>query len=296
VDIKRLPIASEAGAPPAGRDRSLGALLVDRGRLTPADAEAVLRHAQANGLRFGDAAVGLGFVTAADVQHALAAQFDYPYLGAADETISKEVVAAFAPFSPAVEALRAVRTQLMLRWIDAAQPRRALAIVSPGRGEGRSYLAANLAVVFSQLGERTLLVDADLRNPRQHALFRLDEKFGLAALLAGRAPNGGAIHRIAGLVGLSVLPAGAAPPNPQELLGRPAFAALLADLAMQFDVILLDTPAASLGADFQTIAAAARGAIMVTRRDRTAAAAVRTVGAQLDDAGARLIGAVFNDH
>ena len=130
----------------------------------------------------------------------------------------------------------------MLRWFDAETERKALAIVSPSHGEGRSFIAANLAIVFSQLGERTLLVDADLRTPCQHELFKLGNTPGLSGLLAGSS-NHHAVLRVPSLPGLSVLPAGAVPPNPQELLGRPAFVEAVYTLSRDFDVIIIDTPA-----------------------------------------------------
>ena len=139
---------------------SIGAILVDSGKLTIEAAERILRLQKEQGLLFGDAALQLGLLTNEDIQFALARQYDYPYLLKGDGEVSSELVAAFQPFSPQVEALRALRSQLMLRWFTGQQERRALAIVSPARGEGRSYLAANLAVVFSQLGEHTLLIDA----------------------------------------------------------------------------------------------------------------------------------------
>ena len=99
----------------------------------------------------------------------------------------------------------------MLRWFDAETGHKALAVVSPDAGEGRSFIAANLAVVFSQLGERTLLIDADLRNPSQHQLFRLPNKLGLSSILAGRAELEETVTRIPGLIDVSVMPAGATP-------------------------------------------------------------------------------------
>ena len=92
--------------------------------------------------------------------------------------------------------------------------------MSPGSGEGRSYITANLAVLFSQMGKRTLVIDADLRKPRQHRIFGLPGKIGLSALLAGRA-GAEVMCDIPQLPGLTVLPAGVLPPNPQELLSRP---------------------------------------------------------------------------
>jgi len=277
--------------------RSIGALLVDSGRLSPADVEEVMRLALAEDIRFGEAAVKLGLVTKADILHALARQFDYPYLGPDEQTLtlSREVVAAYAPFSKAVEALRAVRTQVLLRWFEAERSRKTLAVVSAHRGDGRSYLAANLAVVFSQLGERTLLIDADLRNPRQHEIFCLPDRLGLSGLLA-RQGDENVIHHIRGFLGLSVLPAGTVPPNPQELLSRPGFEALTARLSAQYGFIIIDTPAAELGADYQGIAAVAEGALLVARRDITRAADARAVAELIASAGAQVAGVVLNDH
>ncbi len=295
MDLSQEPLRAAKRPEPVKRDRSIGALLVDSRLISSSDAEAVMRFAREEGLRFGDAAIKLGLVTRADVQHALARQFDYPYLAPGDDTISREVIAAFAPYAPAVEALRALRTQLMLRWFEGDPPHKTLAVVSAGRGDGRSYLAANLAVVFSQLGERTLLIDADLRNPRQHEIFRTSDRLGLSALLARRGDEN-VIHRIRGLLGLSVMPAGAIPPNPQELLTRPGFGALLAGLSSQYDVIILDTPAGELGADFQSVAAAAAGALLVTRRNVSRAVEAHTVAASVAAASAQVVGAVLNDH
>jgi protein-tyrosine kinase len=295
VDMKPKTLHPDERLLPGKLDRSIGALLVDSGRLSPADLEVVMRLARAEDLRFGEAAVKLGLVTKADVQHALARQFDYPYFGPEDQTLSREVVAAYAPFSKAVEALRALRTQVLLRWFGGEPSHKTLAVVSAHRGDGRSYLAANLAVAFSQLGEQTLLIDADLRNPRQHEIFCLPDRLGLSGLLARRGDEN-AIHHIHGLLGLSVLPAGAVPPNPQELLSRSGFGALTARLSAQYDLIIIDTPAAELGADFQGIAAVAEGALLVARRDITRAADARTVAELIASVGAKVAGVVLNDH
>ena len=280
---------------PTKRDRSIGALLVDSRNISPADAEAVVRYAKEEGLRFGDAAIKLGLVARQDVEHALARQFDYPYLSPYDESLSRELVAAYAPFSPQVEAMRALRTQLMLRWFGSTPPRRLLAVVGASRGEGRSYLAANLAVVFSQQGARTLIVDADLRNPRQQELFKLADRQGLSSLLARRGDET-AIHRIRGLPGLSVLPAGTVPPNPLELLTRPEFARTLAGLTNDYSVIIIDTPAAALGADYQGIAAVAEGVLLVTHRNVTRATDARGVAESITATATTVAGVVLNEH
>lgn len=269
--------------------------MIDAGRLKVEDAERILRFQRETGLRFGEAGIKLGLLTRADVDYALSRQFDFPYLLPGQSAISRQVLAAYGASDPRVEALRALRTQLMLRWFDAKPENNALAIVSAERREGRSFIAANLAVVFSQLGQRTLLIDADLRHPCQHALFGVDNRFGLSAVLAGRAgPE--AVRGIPGLANLSLLPAGAIPPNPQELLARPAFLHLLHQLASQVDVILLDTPAASESADAQMIAVRAGAALIVVRKNAARSWRVQGVSDTVAQAKAVLVGAVLNSY
>ena len=274
-------------------EQRIGKLLLDAGKLTPDDAEKVLRLQKDKGLRFGEAAKQLGFITDADIQQALGRQFDYPYLQPGDADVSQELVAAYSPFSSQVEALRGLRSQLMLRWF--ADDRKALAIVGSSAGDGASYTAANLAVVFSQLGERTLLIDADLRTPRQHDVFKLHNRQGLSDVLAGKAGLE-AIERIPAFIDLSVLPAGTTVPNPQELLGRPALVELLERLGAHYDVILLDTSPAAMGADTQTVTARAGGALMVARKNHTRLNAADALKEQLAAAGAEVVGTVLNEY
>lgn len=276
------------------RDRSIGALLIDAGKLAPDGAERILRLQKEEGIRFGEAAIKLGLASEADIQQALSRQFDYPYLTAGEAAVSEEIVAAYKPFTPQVEALRALRSQLMLRWFGTEPERKALAVVSPGRGEGRSYLAANLAVVFSQLGEHTLLVDADTRHPRQHVLFGLENRCGLSAILSGRGEVD-AIARIPSLLDLSVLPAGAVPPNPQELIARPLFSRLLEELGREFDIIVIDTPAGADYADAQTLSTRAGAALLVAHKNYSSLRASRRLADALTQASVHLVGSVLNE-
>ncbi|MCB1887687.1 MAG: chain length determinant protein tyrosine kinase EpsG [Rhodocyclaceae bacterium] len=276
------------------RDSSIGAILIAEGRLTTADALRILKLQHEEGMRFGEAACRLKLLTEADVEFALARQFDYPYLAKGSSQVAAEVVAAYNPFSPQVEALRAIRSQLMLRWFQQAGGHRSLAVVSAGEKEGRSWVAANLAVVFSQLGTRTLLIDADLRSPRQHRIFGVDNRIGLSALVTGRAGAEAAL-RIPDLRDLSLLPAGTLPPNPQEILARPAFARTLERLEPLYDVILIDTPCGNRFADGQTVAVRAGGALMVTRRHHSRVGLVRAYGDMIRQAGGEVVGAVLNE-
>jgi protein-tyrosine kinase len=278
----------------AGGEDSIGAILLEAGRLDAGTVESILHAQKAKGLRFGEAGISLGLLEQDDVDFALACQFDYPYLMAGDESVSRDVVAAFKPFSLVVEQLRVLRSQLMLRWFNGESGHKAMAITSAGRGEGRSFIASNLAVVFSQLGERTLLIDADLRYPRQASLFKLEGRIGLSNMLAGLAgPE--AVVRLASMGDLWVLPAGVAPPNPQELLCRPVFGELLQKFAEDFDAILIDTPAARDYADAQTIAARAGAGIVLARKDLTSAPDLAHLGRTVQESGAVLVGSVLND-
>ena len=289
------PVFGAVRKPPSEntRDRSIGAILIDAGRLSPEAAEKILQHQKAHNLRFGEAAIGLGLITADDVKFALAHQFEYTYLSPGEKPATPEVVAAYQPNNPCVEAMRALRSQLMLRWLDNRVDRKSLALVSSERGVGRSFVAANLAVVFSQLGETTLLIDANLRAPRMHRLFKLENKLGLSSLL-GAGSGHEPIVQLPSFVGLSVLPAGPTPPNPQELLSRATFRSLIDKAAEQYDVVLIDTPAWTEGADAQIIASRAGAALLVTRLDYTAINSATSFVENLGQSGCRVLGAVMN--
>jgi receptor protein-tyrosine kinase len=284
------------GNPPRAT-RTLGAILVDGGQLKPEDAERVLQYQKEHNLRFGEAAMRLGLLSEADIQFALSRQFAYAYLRKTPgdvRPLSDELVAAYQPFSPRVEQLRAIRSQLMLRWFDRAEERQVLTIVGAERGEGRTYLAANLAIVFSQLGERTLLVDADMREPRQHYLFNLENQIGLSTLLAGRSREE-AIVRIADLAGLSVLPAGPTPPNPLELLNRLNFDEFMIQVKSAYDVVIVDTPALSTGEDAAMMAVRTGAALAIARSGSTRVDAFTDLVQGLMDAGVVVVGSVLNE-
>ena len=276
------------------RDRSIGALLVDAGRLTPEDADRILRVQRERGLRFGEAGLELGLLTQQDIGYALARQYEHAVLPIGDTSIAPEVIAAFRPGHFTVEALRQLRTQVLLRWLDSAPDRKSLALVGAERSVGRSFMASNLAVLFAQLGESTLLIDADLRDPKQHMLFRLPNDIGLATVLSERAGLEAA-QQVPALAKLKVLAAGPMPPNPQELLSRPAFSRMLETARSQFDVILIDTPPWDYGADAQIIAARAGASILIARQNQTSIRSIAGMVTALRECGAHLVGSVVNE-
>lgn len=274
--------------------RSIGTILVESGVISASDAERIGRLQHEQNLRFGDAAILLGMLTEEQLRFALSKQFNYVYLAEDEEhALGPELIAAYQPFSPRSEQLRALRSQIGLRWFDRAAGQNALAVVSLERGAGRSYIAANLAVAFAQLGERTLLIDADMRNPRQHTLFNLDNRRGLSMLLSGRSEEDN-VQSVAGFENLSVLTAGPTPPNPQELINKPFFKVLLDTLSERFDIILIDTAAMSSTLDAQAVAQRAGGALGVARKNETPLLAFNDMLASLGQSGVVMVGTVFN--
>lgn len=269
---------------------SIGSLLLRMGKITPQDAERIMQLHKEKGLRFGEAAQNLGLVTQEDIQQALARQFDYPYLVHDQGVYTSELVAAYQPFSAKSEVLRDIRSQLMLHWFSSG--RKMLAVTGINSGEGVSNFVANLAIVFAQLGENTLLVDSNLRKPRQHQIFGVDEKRGLSDILAGRA-NEEVISRIDSFDNLSVLTAGTLPPNPQELVSRHLFREKLNSIASNYGIVLIDTPAFASGSDVQAISVVAGGAIIVARKNKTRVGDIAYAAEQLRKNGSQVVGSTL---
>ena len=213
---------------------------------------------------------------------------------AGGEVVSGQLAAAHAPFGAKVEMLRSVRSKLAQRWFDSDPAHKALAIVSANRHEGRSFIAANLAVVFSQSERRTLLIDGDLHNPMLHRLFDIPHGPGLSELLSGQTGSE-MIRPIARLPFLHVLSAGTAQSNAADLLARPPFVRLLREAAANYDCILVDTPAAADCADAQTIAAATGAALVVALKNATRVAQMRGLTNSLADVGAVVVGSLLNE-
>jgi protein-tyrosine kinase len=273
-------------------DTRLGRLLVNAELIDLGDVQTILDCQNEHNLSFGDAAVLLGLVKETDIVRMLANQFEYPYLQSGDAGISDELIAAYIPFSKEVELFRKLRTQIKLRNVN--EHRQAIAIVGINPGDGCSFIAANLATVFSQLGERTVIIDANLRNPRQHQIFNLSRRHGLADILAGRCGME-ALVQIPELKNLSILPVGTIAPNPQELLSRPAFGTLIRELACNFDVVLIDTGSATFFADYQIVCSKAGSALLVCRKHKTRTHDFLTITEQLKNSKVNRIGAVLNE-
>jgi protein-tyrosine kinase len=259
------PTATGGGAP-----QPLGQILVGAGLIHPPEVERILAWARREGMRFGEAAVASRLVTSEQLEQALAEQFDYPLLHRGASAVTDEVVAAFDARNPLVADLRRLRARVRAAQV-AAPPGASLkcvAVVSAGDGDGKSFLAANLAVTFAQGGQRTLLIDADLRRGRLHRMFGLPNATGLSSML-NRSIQPGAMQRVPGLRQLTVLTRGPDAPNPSELLSRDALGQLLEAFARTFDVVIIDTAGAAEEPDAALVAQRAGAALLVARKDRS---------------------------
>jgi chain length determinant protein tyrosine kinase EpsG len=276
-------------------DRSIGDLIREARRLSDVQIEQILIYQREHGVRFGEAAVALNLADHDDVVWALSQQFHYPY-APTGRKLGAELVVAGAPFSDEAEAFRELRSQLLMGVLGPDEQRRALAVLSPDVGDGKSYLAANLAVAFSHLGGRTLLVDADLRTPRQHEIFELgNDRPGLSGILSGRSETN-VIQQAADLPSLYLLPAGTVPPNPLELLQRPAFGLLMHELLSKFDHVVVDTPAATHGSDSRVVATKCGAALVVGRRGTSRMQAMASLTNALSRGPVKLAGIVMNEY
>lgn len=202
------------------------------------------------------------------------------------------LVSLHSPDDPTSEAYRALRTNVT--FVNAEQRALQLLVVtSPGPGEGKSTTAANLAITLAQQGTPTLLVDADLRRPLVHRAFDLVQEPGLTDVLVGKAMLREAIRPNV-IPKLDVLPAGALPPNPSELLGSEAMHRLLEQLRGQYDTIIFDSPPTLAVTDATVLGASSDGVILVLRAGETEELAAQRAIEQLRRVQARVAGTVLN--
>ena len=204
---------------------------------------------------------------------------------------SPRLVGAYDAFDPRCEEIRALRTELLLRR-EPGDLAEVIALLSPRAGDGRSQLAAELAIAFAQLDRPTLLVDADLRRPSQHVLFAADNKFGLSQAIK----NGDTayLHPVDGLPQLSLLTAGPTPDNALELLLNKRFAALLDEWRERFDFVVVDTAPITEYSDGLAVANLVKRALVLTRARHTRCKESRDMLRRLAAIRSQVVGAVIN--
>jgi len=202
------------------------------------------------------------------------------------------VVSIGEPTGVAAESIRALRTQLVS--IQGRDQLSQIAICGPTAEVGTTFVAVNLAVALSQIGVKTLLVDADLRDPGVHRMIVPPEEIdGLRQCLEGEVqPEDAVQHEV--MPNLSILYSGGAAPNPQELLSAPMFREMAALWSREYDMTIVDTPPANLSADSRYISGVMGAAVVVARKDYTAVSHFRTVVAELEQSEVNVVGTVLN--
>jgi capsular exopolysaccharide synthesis family protein len=204
-----------------------------------------------------------------------------------------DLVVSMGPHSPAIEAYRTLRTNLLFASVDHEV--KTIAVTSAAPGEGKSRTAANLAIVLAAAGHQTLLMDADFRRPSQHLFFGRAVNRGLSDLILHPEKEDEIITRPISDEGcLWLLSSGPSPANPSELLGSARTRALLAQLRSRFAYIIVDTPPVNAVTDSALLAAQADAAILVIEHGRTTYGALHHANRQLANVGANVIGAVVN--
>ncbi|RKQ85531.1 CpsD/CapB family tyrosine-protein kinase [Brockia lithotrophica] len=201
------------------------------------------------------------------------------------------LVAHHIPESEEAESFRILRTNLFFRGVGV--PLRSAAIVSSLPDEGKSFVAANLAIVVAQSGKRVLLVDADLRKPSLHRYFRSRQSPGLSSLLAGMVSLPDAVVPTP-VPNLFLLPSGPLPPTPAELLASESMDGVCAEVSSLFDFVLFDTPPLLLMADGVIVSSRTDGAVLVVRGKHTRKEDAKKSVKILTNSNVKILGAVFN--
>ncbi len=297
----------------ADDDKDLRAELVSNFHIDAHAVEKIFELMQKTDLRFSDAALKLGFVTREDIEQALIRSRSRKTSGesglieSAIRRISSDrrivlrhgesvtpgpsLILVHDADNPHSEKLRALRTELLLL-NEGTRGANVVAVVSPGAGEGRSQLSAELAIAFAQLGRRTLLVDADLRNPRLHGLFGAMNEHGLSRAISNFEKP--IYHPVVGLPQMHLLTAGPPPPNPLELLSDGRFEKLVTEWRNAYEFLVFDTPPVSKFADGIAVATLAGRVLIVSRAQHTSFTSTRNMMRRLATTQSRILGAVLN--
>ena len=208
------------------------------------------------------------------------------------ETNSTELPILGEDELPAADAFRSLRSAL--RFAGLGKPLKTILITSPEPSEGKSTVSANLAAAFAQAGQKTLIIDADLRRPRIHEIFNLDRDMGLTTLLVGEASIEEVIKQT-GIDNLYAITCGPIPPNPAELLESERMREVLEELKQKFDIIIVDSPLVMGMADAVILSSICDGTLLVARNNKTSKSALIQAKRILENSKTHLLGVVVND-
>jgi protein-tyrosine kinase len=294
-------------------DQEVQNALVQLYSLSNEAVESINELTQSLHLRFAEAALHAGLITQDQLEEAtdwIRHRPMQPSVGIIEEVLRRkgsqrrelvlwegpklrpgeQLISAHYPNDPRTESIRSLATELLLRTRNTGGG--IIPLVSPCASEGRSQLAAELAIAFAHLGRRTLLVDADLRRPRQHVLFGAENESGLAQVLAEPRTRMH-LNGIEALPQMALLTAGVPPPNPLELLSGMRFERLTAEWRRSFEFVILDTPPAAESSDAIAVASAAGNVLVLSRANVTPFIALKEMARKLETTRARTLGAVI---
>lgn len=202
------------------------------------------------------------------------------------------LVTIMRPTSADAEAYRTLRTSIQLSSLE--NHTRSIMITSSGPGEGKSTTMANLAVTLAQAGNKTLVVDCDMRRPTLHKLLKVEREPGLAEVLEGKDLDWHTHVKATEAENLFVLPAGKVPSNPSELLGRAQMAAILAEMKQEYNFVLCDVPPILVVSDAALLASHLDGVLILLRSGKAVGQEVTRAREQMERVGGKVLGAVFN--
>jgi capsular exopolysaccharide synthesis family protein len=205
--------------------------------------------------------------------------------------LARDLIALKEPKSVYAEAYRAVRTSILFSSPD--DPPRVFVVTSSGQQEGKTLTAVNLAITMALNDKRVLLIDADMRKPRIHRIFGVENKFGLSSLIGG-SPDVGLALKATSIPTLMVIPSGPIPPNPSELLGTARLGKLIGMLRERFDVVIFDCTPLIAVTDATVLATQVDGVILVIKSGATRRKILKRGVKQLEDVQAKIVGAVLN--
>ena len=205
--------------------------------------------------------------------------------------IETRLVTHFDPKSPISESYRTLRTNIQFKNKQTKQ--HVILVTSSAPKEGKSTTVANLAITMAQMGNKTALIDADLRRPVMHSIFNLKKESGITNYLIGNKDLA-EIIKPTFVENLSVIPCGPLPPNPSELLGSEEMARLIKQLKDKFEVILFDSPPVIAVTDAAILSTLVDGVILVIKAHQTHREAIKRAKSLLDNAEARIFGSLLN--
>lgn len=204
----------------------------------------------------------------------------------------KAIITHINPKSPISEAYRVLRTNIQYSSVD--KPLKTIVITSSGPMEGKSTTIANLAVTFAQAGRRTLLIDADLRKPMVHRIFKTLNNQGLTNFLTTQGEIKSYIRQDI-IKNLDILTSGTIPPNPSEILNSKAIKNFMERVKLEYDIVLIDSPPVGSVTDASVISTYVDGTILIVKSGKVEINEAKRAKETLERVNANIIGVVLNN-